>query len=117
YYPVLSSGDVLDSAVAVENLPSPFLSFDLTDLKSVKTFVRKVSQLEEASPLSRLLSVKLTPTNATEDLLTIETVEGHTILVPLSEIAEKLPYYERIIKDLHVPSYIDMEAGIFTYAK
>ncbi len=117
YYPVLSSGDVLDSAVAVENLPSPFLSFDLTDLKSVKTFVRKVSQLEEASPLSRLLSVKLTPTNATEDLLTIETVEGHTILVPLSEIAEKLPYYEKIIKDLHVPSYIDMEAGIFTYAK
>ncbi|MDQ0221491.1 cell division protein FtsQ/DivIB [Streptococcus moroccensis] len=117
YHPVLSSGDVLDSTVATENLPSPFLTFELTDLSQIKEFIVNLSKLEQASPLSRFLSVKHTPTNATEDLLTIETVEGHTIMVPLSEVAVKLPYYEKVIKDLYVPSYIDMEVGIFTYAK
>ncbi|MGT2667399.1 cell division protein FtsQ/DivIB [Streptococcus rifensis] len=117
YHPVLSSGDVLDSSVAAESLPSPFLEFELTDLSRIKEFIINLSELEQTSILTRFLSVKQTPSNATEDLLTIETVEGHTIIVPLSEIAVKLPYYEKVIKDLYVPSYIDMEVGVFTYAK
>ncbi|MGT2784467.1 cell division protein FtsQ/DivIB [Streptococcus merionis] len=117
YYPVLSSGVTLDTAVAVENLPDPYLLFDMTDLSQVKAFVANLSQLGAASPLSRIVTVKAAPTTASADLLALETVEGHTVYVPLSEVAEKMAYYEKVVRNLSVPSYIDMEAGIFTYAK
>ncbi|MEY8463617.1 cell division protein FtsQ/DivIB [Streptococcus merionis] len=117
YYPVLSSGVTLDAAVAAENLPDPYVLFDMTDLSQVKAFVANLSQLGAASPLSRIVTVKAAPTTASADLLALETVEGHTVYVPLSEVAEKMAYYEKVMQNLAVPSYIDMEAGIFTYAK
>lgn len=38
------------------------------------------------------------------------------ILVPLSELGKKLPYYSKIKPQLTVPSGIDMEVGIYSYS-
>lgn len=40
---------------------------------------------------------------------------GHKVLVPLSDIDYKLPYYEKIAPQLQVASIVDMEVG-FSYA-
>ena len=37
------------------------------------------------------------------------------VLVPLSEMSKKLPYYSKIKPQLSEPSVIDMEAGIYSY--
>ncbi len=44
--------------------------------------------------------------------MTITMSDEHQILVPISHIAKKLPYYEGIHPQLEVPSVVDMEAEI-----
>ena len=58
----------------------------------------------------------MTPSKATKDLLTLTMRDGHKIIVPLSDIHKKLPYYSRVQAFLTEPSIVDMEAGIFSYA-
>jgi len=41
--------------------------------------------------------------------------DGNKVLVPLSEVAKKLPYYEKIKPQLTERSVVDMEVGIFSY--
>lgn len=41
--------------------------------------------------------------------------DEHKIIVPLSDIHKKLPYYSRVHPLLTEPSIVDMEAGIFSY--
>jgi cell division protein divIB len=42
--------------------------------------------------------------------------DSDEILVPLSELGKKLPYYSKIKPQLTVPSGIDMEVGIYSYS-
>ena len=42
--------------------------------------------------------------------------DEHKIIVPLSDIHKKLPYYSRVHPLLTEPSIVDMEAGIFSYS-
>lgn len=41
--------------------------------------------------------------------------DSDEVLVPLSEMSKKLPYYSKIKPQLSEPSVIDMEAGIYSY--
>lgn len=117
YYPVLSSGDTLDAPVTADLLPPQFVWFNMTDLDLVKEFVIQLSNLKMTDYTSRIVSVEVTPSQASDDLLTLEMVDGHTIYVPLSDLAEKIVYYDQLLPTLYMPSYIDMEVGVYTYAK
>ncbi|MBZ4284164.1 cell division protein DivIB, partial [Streptococcus pneumoniae] len=55
-------------------------------------------------------------TSVTSDLLKITMYDTDEILVPLSELGKKLPYYSKIKPQLTVPSGIDMEVGIYSYS-
>ena len=61
----------------------------------------------------------LTPSKVTTwDLSTLTMTDGNMILVPLSEIDTKLPYYSKnCVRILSRPSVIDMEVGIYRYVK
>lgn len=117
YYPVLSSGDTINEPIGEETLPAQYLLFRLTDVNLIQSFVRKLAEGELLGLAERIQSVDLSPTQASEDLLSLNMMEGHTVLVPLSDLAQKMAYYDSISKQLLLPSYIDMEAGIYTYAK
>ena len=41
--------------------------------------------------------------------------DSDEILVPLSEMGKKLPYYSKIKPKLTEPTVVDMEAGIYSY--
>ncbi|MFX3770132.1 cell division protein FtsQ, partial [Streptococcus suis] len=65
---------------------------------------------------SAIQTINLTPSKETADLLTLNIADGNTVLVPLSEISQKLPYYTKIAAEVTVPTKIDMEVGIYRYA-
>ncbi|MGT2756682.1 cell division protein FtsQ/DivIB [Streptococcus ovuberis] len=117
YYPVLSSGETIDTAVTEETLPTAYLLFRMTDLELVRQFVVNLAEENMLEVAQHIQAVELSPTQATNDLLSLTMTEGHTVLVPLSELGKKLAFYEAISQKLTVLSYIDMEAGIYTYAK
>ena len=115
YYPILSSGSVESTAVNADSLPEKYISVLFNDEEQIKTLI---SQLNEVSPeiKQEIEKIELAPSKVTSDLLKITMYDTDEILVPLSELGKKLPYYSKIKPQLTVPSGIDMEVGIYSYS-
>ena len=115
YYPILSSGSIESTAVNAANLPEKYISVLFNDEEQIKTLI---SQLNEVSPeiKQEIEKIELAPSKVTSDLLKITMHDTDEILVPLSELGKKLPYYSKIKPQLTVPSGIDMEVGIYSYS-
>ena len=115
HYPILSSGTVETSPVSLVSLPETYMSVLFNDEQQVKTLI---GQLAEISPEIKqaIKTIELAPTSVTSDLLKITMYDTDEILVPLSELGKKLPYYSKIKPQLTVPSGIDMEVGIYSYS-
>lgn len=116
YYSVLSSGNVAETATAPTELPTTFTSIHLTDEALIKKLVQQLTALDPKI-LSSIEDIRLTPSKATNDLMILTMTGGHEVLVPLSEIDLKMPYYPKIVQQLQVVSVIDMEVGVYSYAK
>ena len=115
YYPILSSGSIESTAVTPDNLPEKYISVLFNDEEQIKTLI---SQLNEVSPeiKQEIEKIELAPSKVTSDLQKITMYDTDEILVPLSELGKKLPYYSKIKPQLTVPSGIDMEVGIYSYS-
>ena len=116
YYPILMSGEYVKNEVAADALPEERMDVTFSDAGLIKEFVQQLKNVPDSVKKS-IRKVDLTPSKVTEDLVTITMSDEHQILVPISHIAKKLPYYEGIHPQLEVPSVVDMEAGIFSYAQ
>lgn len=115
YYAVFSSGEMLTDPTPVGELPESYMTINLTDKDLVKKLVLQLMTVDN-SIVSAIQDIQLTPSKVTNDLLTLSMADGNKILVPLSEISVKLPYYAKIAPQLQVASTVDMEVGIFSYA-
>lgn len=115
HYPILSSGTVETSPVSLVSLPETYMSVLFNDEQQVKILIE---QLAEVSPETKqaIKTIELAPSSVTSDLLKITMNDTDEILVPLSELGKKLPYYSKIKPQLTVPSGIDMEVGIYSYS-
>lgn len=113
YYPILSSGTVESTPVNRLNLPETYLTVTFNDEQQVKDLIAGLSSISEDIK-SQIQKIELAPSKATADLLKITMLDTDEILVPLSELSKKLPYYSKIKPQLAEPSFIDMEAGIYS---
>ena len=115
HYPILSSGTVETSPVSLVSLPENYMSVLFNDEQQVKTLIE---QLAEVSPEIKqaIKTIELAPSSVTSDLLKITMYDTDEVLVPLSELGKKLPFYSKIKPQLTVPSGIDMEVGIYSYS-
>lgn len=113
YYPILSSGTVESTPVNRLNLPETYLTVTFNDEQQVKELITGLSTISEDIK-SQIQKIELVPSKATADLLKITMQDTDEIVVPLSELSKKLPYYSKIKPQLAEPSFIDMEAGIYS---
>ena len=115
YYPILSSGSIESTDVNADSLPEKYISVLFNNEEQIKSLI---SQLNDVSPeiKQEIEKIELAPSKATSDLLKITMYDSDEILVPLSELGKKLPYYSKIKPQLTVPSGIDMEVGIYSYS-
>ena len=114
YYPILSSGTVESTPVDRLNLPETYLTVTFNDEQQVKKLITGLSTISEDIK-SQIQKIELAPSKATADLLKITMLDTDEILVPLSELSKKLPYYSKIKPQLTEPSVVDMEAGAYSY--
>lgn len=114
-YPVLSSGNVGTEVVAVDTLPETYTTIQLSDKNQVKQLAIALGEIEPTIR-EKIQTVSLTPSQVTADLLTFNMTDGNTVLVPLSELTEKLVYYTKIAAEAEGPITIDMEVGIYRYS-
>ena len=113
HYPILSSGTVESTPVDRLNLPETYLTVTFNDEQQVKDLTTGLSSISEDIK-SQIQKIELAPSKATADLLKITMQDTDEIVVPLSELSKKLPYYSKIKPQLTEPSFIDMEAGIYS---
>ncbi len=113
HYPILSSGIIDSSPINLLNLPETYLTVTFNDEQQVKDLTAGLSSISEDIK-SQIQKIELAPSKVTADLLKITMLDTDEILVPLSELSKKLPYYSKIKPQLAEPSFIDMEAGIYS---
>lgn len=114
HYPILSSGQLETSSVSLVSLPETYLSVLFNDSEQIKTFTSELSQISPELKAA-IQKVELAPSKVTSDLIRLTMYDTDEVLVPLSEMSKKLPYYSKINPQLSEPSVIDMEAGIYSY--
>ena len=114
HYPILSSGKVETSAVSLVSLPETYLSVLFNDSEQIKAFTSELSQISPELKAA-IQKVELAPSKVTSDLIRLTMNDSDEVLVPLSEMSKKLPYYSKIKPQLSEPSVVDMEAGIYSY--
>lgn len=114
HYPILSSGTVESTPVDRLNLPETYLTVTFNDEQQVKELITGLSTISEDIK-SQIQKIELAPSKATADLLKITMLDTDEVLVPLSELSKKLPYYSKIKPQLAEPSVVDMEAGAYSY--
>ena len=114
HYPILSSGQLETSSVSLVSLPETYLSVLFNDSEQIKTFTSELAQISPELKAT-IQKVELAPSKVTSDLIRLTMNDSDEVLVPLSEMSKKLPYYSKIKPQLSEPSVIDMEAGIYSY--
>jgi len=114
HYPILSSGQLETSSVSLVSLPETYLSVLFNDSEQIKAFVSELAQISPELKAD-IQKVELAPSKVTSDLIRLTMNDSDEVLVPLSEMSKKLPYYSKIKPQLSEPSVIDMEAGIYSY--
>ena len=114
HYPILSSGQLESSAVSLVSLPETYISVLFNDSEQIKTFTSELAQISPELKAA-IQKVELAPSKVTSDLIRLTMNDSDEVLVPLSEMSKKLPYYSKIKPQLSEPSVIDMEAGIYSY--
>ncbi|MDG8406016.1 cell division protein DivIB [Streptococcus pneumoniae] len=114
HYPILSSGQLETSSVSLNSLPETYLSVLFNDSEQIKVFVSELAQISPELKAT-IQKVELAPSKVTSDLIRLTMNDSDEVLVPLSEMSKKLPYYSKIKPQLSEPSVIDMEAGIYSY--
>lgn len=109
-YEMLDNGAVLTDTVVKAQAGKPVL--DSFSDKEAQEFFTAYESLKPS--LSKLITnVTKVPTKATPDFIAINMSDGNQVRVPLSQMAEKLPYYPSVAKQLKAPEVVDMEAGIY----
>ncbi|MEZ7650137.1 cell division protein FtsQ/DivIB [Streptococcus sp. 27098_8_86] len=114
HYPILSSGQLETSSVSLVSLPETYISVLFNDSQQIKTFTSELAQISPELKAA-IQKVELAPSKVTSDLIRLTMNDSDEVLVPLSEMSKKLPYYSKIKPQLSEPSVIDMEAGIYSY--
>ena len=114
HYPILSSGQLETSSVSLVSLPETYLSVLFNDSEQIKTFTSELAQISPELKAA-IQKVELAPSKVTSDLMRLTMNDSDEVLVPLSEMSKKLPYYSKIKPQLSEPSVVDMEAGIYSY--
>ena len=114
HYPILSSGQLETSSVSLVSLPETYISVLFNDSEQIKAFTSELAQISPELKAA-IQKVELAPSKVTSDLIRLTMNDSDEVLVPLSEMSKKLPYYSKIKPQLSEPSVVDMEAGIYSY--
>src|SRR5574337_252256 len=116
YQIVLSNGAILTNEVVDSQKLAGIPVLEGFSDKEVKQFVKAYETLA-SDVKTQMTTVTKVPTKATADFIAIDMKDGNQVRVPLSQIADKLPYYKTVVLSVTQASVVDMEAGIYAKPK
>lgn len=113
YEPILSDGTQIHQQSA--ELPDTFTILNLNKESNNKKFISELEDIDQEI-IDNIHIVTLVGGKTSKDLVQIEMYDGNIVLIPISDVAEKLGYYSLVASRVTSPTTIDMEVGIYTHA-
>ena len=95
HYPVLENGEVVETVAPASDLPSSYISLKFSDRELVRQFVQEMKSISP-SITDKIVSVDLTPSKVTKDLVTITM----KMIIKSWSLFPKLPASFLIIRPL-----------------
>lgn len=115
-YLALDNGYIVkNQTIDAKKLKKMPLLISFTDSET-REFIQAYKTLKP-SLRALITRVTKTPTKATKDFIAINMSDGNQVRVPLDQMADKLPYYPSVAKQVKAPQVVDMEAGIYATSK
>ncbi|MGX7048208.1 cell division protein FtsQ/DivIB [Pseudolactococcus piscium] len=116
YQIALSDGTLLTSEAVDPQKLNAMPVLEGFNQKEVEQFVKAYETLTSDTK-AQMTTVTKVPTKATTDFIAIDMKDGNQVRVPLSQMADKLPYYKTVAQSITEASVVDMEAGIYAKPK
>lgn len=116
YQIALSDGAILTSETVDPQKLKAIPVLEGFNEKEVEQFVKAYETLTSDTK-AQMTTVTKVPTKATTDFIAIDMKDGNQVRVPLSQMADKLPYYKTVALSITQASVVDMEAGIYAKPK
>ncbi|EOI05167.1 hypothetical protein UAY_00642 [Enterococcus moraviensis ATCC BAA-383] len=113
YHPILENGKILpeEMKAPVSGMPI-FLNFK--DQSIIKNLMNSYNKLPE-NLKQNISEIRYTPSAANKELVNLHMKDTNEVIVNISQLAEKMAYYEKVASQMEKPGIIDMEVGIFSY--
>ncbi|MBL1227865.1 FtsQ-type POTRA domain-containing protein [Enterococcus sp. BWB1-3] len=114
YYPILENGKILPDKL--ENQPGGMPVFEnFEDEEIIKNLMVSYTQLSDELK-EKISEIKYAPSESNKDLVNLYMRDNNRVLVNISQLAEKMRYYEQVAAQMSEPGVIDMEVGIYSYS-
>ncbi|MEI5994864.1 cell division protein FtsQ/DivIB [Candidatus Enterococcus mansonii] len=113
YHPILENGKVLPEEMAAPESGMPVFQ-NFQDQSTIQNLMNSYKKLPE-NLKQNISEIRYAPSNSNKELINLHMKDTNIVIVNISQLVEKMAYYERIAGQLDKPGTIDMEVGIFSY--
>lgn len=114
YYPILENGKILPDKL--ENQPGGMPVFEnFEDEEIIKNLMVSYTQLSDELK-EKISEIKYAPSESNKDLVNLYMRDNNRVLVNISQLAEKMKYYDQVAAQMSEAGVIDMEVGIYSYS-
>lgn len=113
YHPILENGKILPEEMSAPESGMPvFQNFD--DQAIIKNLMSSYNELPD-SLKQNISEIRYAPSNVNKELVNLYMKDTNIVIVNISQLVEKMAYYDRVASQMEKPGTIDMEVGIFSY--
>lgn len=114
YYPVLENGLIISEPLDGPDSSKPvFQNFENQEALIKKLIISYEKLPEEIK--NNISEIKYEPSASNKELVTLNMKDTNRVIVNVSQLDEKMKYYQQVAGQMTEPGVIDMEVGIFSY--
>lgn len=113
YHPILENGKILPEEMSAPESGMPIFQ-NFTDESTIQNLMNSYNKLPE-NLKQNISEIRYAPSNVNKELVNLYMKDTNIVIVNISQLVEKMAYYDKVASQMDKPGTIDMEVGIFSY--
>lgn len=113
YHPILENGKILSEKSSTPESGLPIFA-NFKDQTIIKNLMNSYNQLPE-NIKQNISEIRYSPSNVNKELVNLQMKDTNVVIVNISQMVEKMAYYDKVASQMDKHGTVDMEVGIFSY--
>lgn len=113
YHPILENGKILSEKTSAPESDLPIFA-NFKDQSIIKNLMDSYNQLPE-NIKENISEIRYSPSKVNKELVNLHMKDTNIVIVNISQMVEKMAYYDKVASQMEKHGTIDMEVGIFSY--